>query len=214
MPEPGKGAAPLVKPPGTIASLSLWRDMETFWESRPDLFPPETVQGFAQLDTVAGQFFGAREFGSDFLGQFDPHWRLVIAHQDHAALKPEPDVKYPAAAIVAELDSADSDFGDRFRIAFQAIIGISNVDGNQKRPPRLELGSEEIEGVRRRRRGIRSPEKPVQPPRPPTRKFHPAAAQVGKYIILSTSTALARDLVKELKSRNVGTEAGYGRSRG
>ena len=136
----GKGAAPLIQPPGTIASLSLWRDMETFWESRADLFPPETVQGFAQLDTLAGQFFGGREFGTDVLGQFDPHWRLVVAQQDYAALKPQPDVKYPAFAIVAELDSADSDFGERFKVAFQAIVGISNVDGNQKKAAALELG--------------------------------------------------------------------------
>jgi hypothetical protein len=148
VPDPGKGAAPPIRPPGTIASLSLWRDMETFWESRADLFPPETVQGFAQFDTLAGQFFGGREFGTDVLGQFDPHWRLVVAQQDFAALKPQPDVKYPAVAIVAELDSADSDFGERFRVAFQAIVGISNVDGNQKRAAALELGTEEVMGVK------------------------------------------------------------------
>ncbi len=148
VPGKGHGAAPLIQPPGTIASLSLWRDMETFWESRADLFPPETVQGFAQLDTLAGQFFGGREFGADVLGQFDPHWRLVVAQQDHAALKPQPDVKYPAFAIVGELDSADSDFGERFKVAFQAIIGISNVDGNQKKAAALELGSEEVDGIK------------------------------------------------------------------
>ena len=132
----------------------------------------------------------------------------MIAHQDHAALKPEPDVKYPAAAIVAELDAADSDFGDRFRIAFQAIIGISNVDGNQKKAAALELGSEEIDGVRLATARYTVPGKPgAAAPTPNARyNFTPAAAQVGKYMILSTSTALARDLVKVLKSQNVGTE--------
>ena len=153
VPASGKGAAPLIQPPGTIASLSLWRDMETFWESRADLFPPETVQGFAQLDTLAGQFFGGREFGTDVLGQFDPHWRLVVAQQDYAALKPQPDVKYPAVAIVAELDSADSDFGERFKVAFQAIIGISNVDGNQKK---ASAPGARDRGVRRYQTGDRS----------------------------------------------------------
>ena len=148
VPGASHGAAALLRPPGTIASLSLWRDLETFWESRADLFPPETVQGFAQLDTLAGQFFAGREFGADVLGQFDPHWRLVVAQQDHSALKPQPDVKYPAFALVGELDSADSDFGERFRVAFQAIIGISNVDGNQKKASALELGSEDIDGTK------------------------------------------------------------------
>ena len=69
VPGPAKGTAPLIQPPGTIASLSLWRDWATIWESRADLFSPEVVQGFAQLDTIAGQFFGAQEFGPDVLGR-------------------------------------------------------------------------------------------------------------------------------------------------
>ena len=208
LPGAGKGAALLIQPPGTIASLSLWRDLETFWESRADLFPPETVQGFAQLDTLAGQFFGGREFGSDVLGQFDPHWRLVVAQQDHAALKPQPDVKYPAFAIVAELDSADSDFGERFKVAFQAIIGLSNVDANQKKAAALELGTEDVDGVKLAtaryivaRHAASTSEAPS-----PRYNFTPATAQVGKYLILSSSVGLARDLIKELKPKNEGAE--------
>ena len=208
VPGSGKGAAPLIQPPGTIASLSLWRDMETFWESRADLFPPETVQGFAQLDTLAGQFFGGREFGTDVLGQFDPHWRLVVAQQDYAALKPQPDVKYPAVAIVAELDSADSDFGERFKVAFQAIIGISNVDGNQKKAAALELGTEEVEGIKLATARYMIPRHSASASEAPSPRYNftPATAQVGKYLIFSSSVGLARDLIKELKSKNGGAD--------
>ena len=202
VPGSGKGAAPLIQPPGTIASLSLWRDLEAFWESRADLFPPETVQGFAQLDTLAGQFFGGREFGTDVLGPFDPHWRIVVAQQDYAGLKPQPDVKFPAVAVVGELDSADSDFGDKFKIAFQAIIGISNVDGNQKKSAALELGSEMVEGVKlatARYPASRNASAAGETPNP-RYNFTPATAQVGKYLIFSSSVGLARDLIKELKS--------------
>ena len=203
VPGSGKGAAPLIQPPGTIASLSLWRDMETFWESRADLFPPETVQGFAQLDSLAGQFFGGREFGTDVLGQFDPHWRLVVAQQDYAALKPQPDVKYPAVAIVAELDSADSDFGERFKVAFQAIIGISNVDGNQKKAAALELGTEEVEGIKLATARYMIPRHSASATAVPSPRYNftPATAQVGKYLIFSSSVGLARNLIKELKSK-------------
>ena len=210
VPGTGHGAAALIRPPGTIASLSLWRDLETFWESRADLFPPETVQGFAQLDTLAGQFFGGREFGADVLGQFDPHWRLVVAQQDHGALKPQPDVKYPAFALVGELDSADSDFGQRFKVAFQAIVGISNVDGNQKRAAALELGSEEVDGITLATARYMVPRHgdsaSVVPS--PRYNFTPATAQVGKYLIFSSSVGLARDLVKELKSKTEAAELG------
>jgi hypothetical protein len=213
VPGAGKGAAPLIQPPGTIASLSLWRDMESFWESRADLFPPESVQGFAQLDTLAGQFFGGREFGADVLGQFDPHWRLVVAQQDYTALKPQPDVKYPAVAIVGELDSADSDFGERFKIAFQAIIGISNVDGNQKKSAALELGTEEVMGVKLATARYAIPGKAGAVGATPNARYNftPATAQVGKYLIFSSSVGLAHDLVKELRSnrpQNEGLDTG------
>ena len=210
LPGSGHGAAALIRPPGTVASLSLWRDLETFWESRAELFPPETVQGFAQLDTLAGQFFGGREFGADVLGQFDPHWRLIVAQQDHAGLKPQPDVKYPAFALVGELDSADSDFGQRFKVAFQAIVGISNVDGNQKKAAALELGSEEVDGITLATARYMVPRHgdsaSVVPS--PRYNFTPATAQVGKYLILSSSVSLARDLVKELKSKTALAELG------
>jgi hypothetical protein len=203
VPGSGNGAAPLIKTPGTIASLSVWRDLETFWESRADLFPPETVQGFAQLDTLAGQFFGGREFGTDVLGPFDPHWRLVVAQQDYGALKPQPDVKYPAFALVGELDATDSDFGDKFRVAFQAIIGISNVDGNGKKAAALELGSEEVEGIKISTARYIVPQKASTASETPNPRYNftPATAQVGKYLIFSSSVGLARDLVKELKGR-------------
>ncbi len=147
VPGPGKGTAPLIETPGTIASLSLWRDWATIWESRADLFSPEVVQGFAQLDTVAGQFFGAQEFGPDVLGSFGPHWRLVVARQDDASLKLKPDVKLPAIAVIADLNDADGGFPQRLKAAYQTFVSLSNIDAAQKKAQPLELGSEEVLGV-------------------------------------------------------------------
>jgi hypothetical protein len=211
VPEPGKGTIPPIKPAGTIACLSLWRDWATIWESRSELFTPEAVQGFAQLDTLAGQFFGGREFGTDVLGAFDPHWRLVIAQQDYAALKPEPDVKYPAVAIVAELNSADSDFGERFKVGFQAIVGISNVEKADKKGPALELGSEEVEGVKLATARYMIPRSGGVATATPNQRYNftPATAQVGKYLILSSSVGLARTLIRELKSKENSAAGGF-----
>jgi hypothetical protein len=209
VPEPRKGTIPPIKPAGTIATLSLWRDWGTIWESRSELFTPEAVQGFAQLDTLAGQFFGGRDFGTDVLSAFYPHWRLVIAQQDYAALKPAPDVKYPALAIVAELNSADSDFGERFKVGFQAIVGISNVEKADKKGPALELGSEEVEGVKLATARYMVPRSGPGTTATPNQRYNftPATAQVGRYLILSSSVALARTLIRELKSKqNTGSQ--------
>jgi hypothetical protein len=202
VPAAGQGSAPLIAPAGTVASLSLWRDWATIWESRAELFTPEVVQGLAQLDTFAGQFFGGREFGSDVLGAFDPHWRLVVAQQDYQALKPPPDVKLPAVALVAELESPDGDFAQRLKVAFQSFVGLANIGAAQQKAPLLELGSEVVEGVTVATTRFMVPraESPASVQPHPRYNFSPAAAQVGKFFILSSSTQLARTLVKELKS--------------
>jgi hypothetical protein len=202
LPGPGEGTWPPLRPPGMIASLSLWRDWATIWESRAELFAPEVVQGFAQLDTLAGQFFGGREFGPDVLGAFDPHWRLVVAQQDYAAMTPAPDQKLPAFAIVAELNGSQEDFAPRLKIAFQSLVAISNVDAAQKKAAVLELGSEEVEGVSIATTKYLVSRKATSASEPGAQRYNysPSAAQVGRYFILSSSAGLARSLVRELKS--------------
>ena len=202
LPDQGRGTMPPLRPPGTIATLSLWRDFATIWESRADLFAPEVVQGFAQLDTLAGQFFGGREFGPDVLGAFDPHWRLVVAHQDYASMKPAPDLKLPAFAIVAELNGSQEEFAARLKIAFQSIVAIANVESAQKKGPVFELGSEVVDGVTIATTKYLVSRQATSASEPGAQRynFSPSAAQVGRYFVLSSSTGLARSLVKELKA--------------
>jgi hypothetical protein len=202
VPGAGEGAGPLLTPPRTIASLSLWRDWATIWESRTDLLPPEVVQNLAQLDTFAGQFFGGREFGTDVLGALDTHWRLIIAGQDFRSLKPAPDLKLPAFAIVAELNAPEGDFSQRLKIAYQTLVAITNVDAVQKKAVPLELGSEEVEGITLATSRYVLPHAATAASVTPQQRynFSPSAAHVGKYFILSSSAGLARDLIKELKA--------------
>jgi hypothetical protein len=201
VPSAGQGTAPPIQPPGTVASLSLWRDWATIWESRAELFTPEVVQGLAQLDTFAGQFFGGREFGADVLGAFNPHWRLVVAQQDYDAMKPAPDIKLPAFALVAELESPEGEFAQRLKVAFQSFVGLVNIGAAQQKAPLLELGSEEVEGIRIATTHYLAPAQGPSPGEPPHQRYNysPAAAQVGSHFIISSSTGLARTLVKELK---------------
>ncbi len=209
IPADGHGTAPLLRPPGTIASLSLWRDWATLWESRAELFTPEAVQGFAQLDTVAGQFVGGREFGPDVLGGFNSHWRVVVADQDFRNMKPEPDPKIPAFALVAELNGSDEEFASRLKIAFQSIVAISNVEAAQKKASVLELGSENVEGITIATTRFLVPRTSTPANEQSLQRYNysPAAGQVGKFFIISSSTGLARALVKELKAAGGGKGA-------
>ncbi len=207
VPPAGEGTASLIQPPGTIASLSLWRDWATIWESRLDLFSPEVAQNLAQFDTFAGQFFGGREFGADVLGALAPHWRLVISQQDFDTMKPPPDVKLPAFAIVAEMDDPEGDFAQKLKTAYQTFVGLTNIDATQKNAAPLELGSEEVEGITLATARYVLPQGAAAENMTPQRRynFSPSAAQVGKYFILSSSRGLGRSLIKELKGKKAGT---------
>ena len=208
VPGTGHGNGPLLRPPGTIASLSLWRNWATLWESRADLFTPEAVQGMAQLDTVAGQFLGGREFGPDVLGAFDPHWRLVVADQDYRSLIPEPDPKIPAFAMVAELKAPDDEFASRLKIAFQSIVALTNVDAAQKKAPVMELGSEEVEGITMKTTRFLVPRSVEAGQRagPPAIQLYPRGSPGRQVFHHQHQHALARSLVKELKAAGGGRE--------
>jgi len=207
VPAASEGAAGLLQPPGTIASLSLWRDWATIWESRADLFAPEVAQNLAQFDTFAGQFFGGREFGADVLGALAPHWRLVISQQDFDTMKPAPDVKLPGFAIVAEIDEPEGDFAQKLKTAYQTLVGLTNIDATQQKAAPLELGSEEVDGITLATARYVLPQGAAAETMTPQRRynFSPSVAQVGKYFILSSSRGLARCLIKELKGKKAGT---------
>jgi hypothetical protein len=201
VPPRGQGAKRPVHPPGTIASLSLWRDLSSLWEARAELFPPEVVQGLAKLDGVAGQFFGGRDFGTGVLGALGDDWRLVVARQDHARLKPVPAMKLPAFALVVDL-KPDDDFSQRLKVAFQSFVGLANLGGAQSKSPPLELGSETFEEVTISTARYMLPKAPPDTTEPvhPRHNFSPSVAQVENHFILSSSVGLARDLIHALKS--------------
>jgi hypothetical protein len=205
----GASAPGVLSPPGTVASLSLWRDLSAIWEVRGDLLPPEAQQGLAQLDTQAGTFFGGRDFGTGVLGALTADWRLVVARQDARSLDPAPDVKLPAFALVIGLKPEDEEFATRLKAAFQSFIGLVNLGAAQQKAPPLMLGSDSCEGVAiltskfQAPAGARKKDEPIH-----TRhNFSPTAAQVGNQFILSSSLGLAKDLIRALKSPAPATDA-------
>lgn len=201
LPGPKDHAAAPLEPPGTVASISLWRDFAAIWEARGELFPPEAQQGFAQLDTFAGTFFGGRDFGSGVLGSLSHEWRLVITHPDPESLDPRPDVLLPAFALVVGLIPEDEDFVLRLKSAFQSFIGLANLGAAQEKAPPLMLGSEQFEGESiSTARYLPPRDRPADEPVDQRFNFSPSAVQVGDHFVISSSLTLARDLVKVLKA--------------
>ncbi len=195
------GAPQPVRVPRQIASGGLWRDLSSIWEVRAEIFPPETVQGLAQLDTQAGTFFGGRDFGTGVLGAIGSRWRVVVADQDFDAMKPAPDAKYPAVAIILDLKPDDEEFATRLKSAFQSFIGLANLGAAQTKAPPLMLSSEECQGATISTAKFLPPGK-AEAGEPVNARYNlsPSAVQVGNHFVLSTSLGLARDLVPALKA--------------
>lgn len=201
LPTDGRGAAAPIEVPGVIASGTLWRDLAAIWEARGEIFPPEAQQGFAQLDTFAGQFFGGRDFESGVLGAIGTQWRFLVARQDVSELNPVPEVILPAFAIVIDLVPDDPDFALRLRAAFQSFIGLANLGAAQTKAPPLMLGSEDVAGVAVSTAAfLPSENRPEDEPIHQRHNFSPSAFQVGDRFVISSSLGLAKHLVAALQA--------------
>jgi hypothetical protein len=211
-PPSGQGAAPTIHVPGSILTVSLWRDLSAIWEVRQDIFPPEAQQNLAQLDTLAGTFFGGRDFGTGVLGSIGHDWRLVIANQDYAAMSPSPDTKLPGFALIVGLKPGDDEFSDRLKAAFQSFIGLVNLGAAQEKAPPLMLGMERVGDVTIATSKYLAPKPPAdgEPDEPVDGRynFSFSSAQVGDTFFLASNVELARELVRALQSGAPGPGGG------
>ncbi|MEO6811908.1 MAG: hypothetical protein ABI353_22595, partial [Isosphaeraceae bacterium] len=200
-PESSTAPAPL-NPPGMIASVGLWRDLSALWDARDALLPPEAAQGLAKLDTAAGTFFGGRDFGNGVLGPLGSDWRLIVAQQDPATLKPVPDLKLPAFALVIDMKPEHKGFVNRLQAAFQTVVGLANLSSAQTKAPPLLLGSETIDDVTINTARFLPPETAPANDEPVHQRhnFSPSTALVNDHFVLSSSLGLAKDLIKALKN--------------
>jgi hypothetical protein len=196
---------PLVVP-NQIGSLNLWRDLGKVWNIRESIVKGPALQGLNGLDNGLGQFFGGRDFGTGVLGALRPDWRLNVAEQDVKSLKPRPDLVLPAFAITVGYDQADKDFQQRWVIAFQSLIGVINVTGAQQKQPVLMQNQEEFEGAKIYTASFLPPAQGKDAKNDAEEgvhirhNFRPTLAFAGNHLIVATTTEIARELIKSLKS--------------
>ena len=201
IPPAGASAPPALKPPGTIASLTLWRDLSKVWDRRAEIFPAETLAGLAQLDTQAGTFFAGRDFSTGVLGALTTDWRLVVANQDVKTLSPVPATKLPSFALVIGLKPDDEDFAERLLSAFSSLIAITNLESGKNKVPTLITRTETFEGATVQSSRFAAPKAAAQgEPVHQRYNFSPSAAIVDHQFILGSSLTLTRDLVHAVKN--------------
>jgi hypothetical protein len=193
-----KGAAERVwKTHQGLASFSTYRNLSELWLRAGDLFDQKVNDQLAQADNTLTTLFSGRDFGTDILGALEPQIQIVSASQSFPnALKPS--IRLPSFALVGKLKEPDSMQRDLKRI-FQSFVGFLNVAGAMEGQPQLDLESEivgdakiywaeyVVEKDRKYENGL-----PVQ------FNFSPSVAFLGDRVVVSSTSALARQMISEI----------------
>ena len=108
----------------------VYRDYAALFRDRVDLFPAETLPGFAEAIAGMALFFGGRDVAEEVLPGLSPWIRIVAAPLSYAP-DPVPEIPLPGVALVARLDDPEVR-GAEVQAAFQTLIGVLNVDQAQK----------------------------------------------------------------------------------
>ncbi|MCE3015732.1 MAG: hypothetical protein LW870_07655 [Pirellula sp.] len=193
-----KGVAePTWKTPRGLASLSTYRNLSELWLRAGDLFDQKVNDQLAQVDNTLTTLFSGRDFGTDILGALEPQLQIVSASQFFPnALKPS--IRLPSFALVGKLKEPDSMQRDLKRI-FQSFVGFLNVAGAMEGQPQLDLESEIVEDAK-----IYWAEYVVEKDRkyenglPVQFNFSPSVAFRGDRVVVSSTLALARQLISEI----------------
>jgi hypothetical protein len=196
-PGTGAGLLPPLTVPGMIASLSLYRDLHSFYAAKDGLFP-ERTSGLIFFENMMGIFFSGIDLTEGVMSELRPEVRVVVAKQQYDPAVGTPATQMPAFAAVLRLKDPQR-FGETVEEAWQKAIGLANFTRGQQALPGLIIDKANQDGVKYT----------ISYYRPPTDKssgtidarynFRPSLARPGDYVILSSTDALARDLIEAVK---------------
>ncbi len=189
----GRAAAPLPVE-NALLSLSTYRDLSTMWLRAGDLFQDKMAEEFTKIDSNLSTLFSGKDFGEEILGEVHPEMQLVVARQAFQDADPQPAMKLPAFAAIFRLKDAET-IGPDFRRTYQNLIGFLNIIGAMNGQPQLDLEMEKGEAFQLvTATYLREPNAS-----PGGLKIHynfsPSVAFVGEHFIVSSTSALARELV-------------------
>lgn len=195
--EDGSAAAPpLLQVEERLFAVSSHRDLSQMWLRSGDLLGDKVLEQMAQADTQLTTFFSGHDFGEDILGAMEPGIQLVGKVQAYADDAPVPAVKLPAFALQFRMKDAERTRADLRRV-FQSFVGFLNITGAQNGQPPLDLGMESV-GAAQLYTATYVPNRDLvdRQHAPVYFNFLPTVAFVGDHLILSSTTALARELCR------------------
>jgi hypothetical protein len=192
----GDGAYPCPAVPNQIASLSLYRDLYRFYGAKDELFP-ERTSGLIFFENMMGIFFTGRDLTEEVLSQVAPDIRVVVAEQQYAEGVGTPQIQVPGFAAVFRMREAER-FAGVMEEAFQKALGLINFTRGQNAQPGLIIDKPTHQDTKYTKAYFLPPTEGEPADGDVRFNFQPTLAMPGEYLILSSSEALARDLIDAL----------------
>ncbi len=207
---PEEGAMPNFVVPRQIAALSFYRDLHKFYASKDELFP-ERTSGLIFFENMMGIFFSGKDLTEEVLAQTLPDMRLVVAEQQYDERTGTPAMQLPGFALVVQLRDPEK-FNLVMKEAWQKAIGLVNFTRGQKAMPGLIIDSATHNGTTYTSSFFSVAEERNKDAADIRFNFQPALAIQGDRLIMSSSDALARDLIDALqKEAQEGTKPAAGK---
>ena len=197
--EPGAGAMPNLSVPGQIAALSFYRDLHQFYAAKDELFPDRT-SGLIFFENMMGIFFSGKDLTNEVLAHTLPDIRVVVAQQRYDEQTGTPAMKLPGFAVIVQLRDP-AKFELVAKEAWQKAIGLVNFTRGQKALPGLIIDSATHNDTTYTMSYFSLADEENKDAVDVRFNFQPALAIAGDRLILSSTNALARDLIDALKQQ-------------
>ena len=188
------GILPNLSVPRELAAVTLWRDLGEFYTQKDALFPEKTSGGIL-AENFLEIFFTGRDLNQEVFSRFQPQVRLVVARQQYDPAVGTPVEQYPAAALIFRVAHDAEGFGEVLEEAWQKAVGLTNFTRGQSALPGLLMDKGAHGGVPITYCYYSARNEKDRAHLPSRFNMRPALARVGPYLILSTTDALAADLI-------------------
>ena len=196
--KPGDSAVPNLVTPRRIAGMSLYRELGRFYAAKDDLFP-ERTSGLIFFENMMGIFFTGRDLTDEVLAETGPHTRIVVAEQEYDPAIGTPAARFPAFAVVFELNNPEH-FAKIAEEAWQKAIGLVNFTRGQKAQPGLII-DRSIHNGTTYTVAYFTPDDVQDKTSIDTRfNFRPSLAVVDNYLIVSSTDGLTEDLIDAIRN--------------
>ena len=191
------GALPNLSVPRQIAGLSFYRNLHQFYAAKDDLFPQRT-SGLIFFENMMGIFFTGRDLTEEVLAELTPEIRLVVAQQEYAPEVGTPDPQFPGFALIFGMKRPEK-FSLVAEEAWQKALGLINFTRGQQAEPGLILDKPIHADVKYTLAYFAPPDGASRSPADGRFNFQPALAMPDGHLILSSTDALAKDLIEALQ---------------